>query len=84
VYLREAYKLNLAEHLLEVPLDSLTGEALWEASEKQLPRWKTIRGLTRQVSDAYQDVASLVAADREIARVHLDALWWGQRITSGK
>ena len=39
VYLREAYNLGVAESLFEVPLDSLTGKALHEASPKTLPRW---------------------------------------------
>jgi hypothetical protein len=79
VYLRDAYTLGVAESFFEVPLDSLTGKALYEASKRTLPRWRTVRGLERSVSDEFQKVASRVARERGVARVHLDAVWWGQR-----
>ncbi len=83
VYLRDAYDLGAAESFFEVPLDSLTGQALHEASPKTLPRWQTVRGLERSVSDKFQQVASRVARKRGVARVHLDAVWWGQRTSGG-
>lgn len=79
VYLRDVYNLGLAERFFEVPLDSLTGRALHEAAPQTLPRWKTVRGLERSLSDEFQKVASRLARQRGIARVHLDAVWWGQR-----
>ena len=79
VYIREAYNLGVAAFFFEVPLDSLTGRALHEAAPQTLPRWQTVRGLERSLSDAFQQVASRVARERGVARVHLDALWWGQR-----
>lgn len=83
VYLREAYRLDRAESYFEVPLDSLSGRALWEGSQRSLPRWATVRGLTPALSDEFQRVASDLARKRRIARVHLDALWWGQRTDDG-
>jgi hypothetical protein len=83
VYLRDAFNLGVAESFFEVPLDSLTGRALHEASPQTLPRWQTVRGLERSVSDAFQEVASRLARERGIARVHLDAVWWGQRSSAG-
>ena len=79
VYLRDAHGLARAERFLEVPLDSLTGRELHKASEGRLPRWRTVRGLDRTTSDAFQEEALRVAAKRGIARVHLDAEWWGRR-----
>jgi hypothetical protein len=79
IYLREAYGLGIAEQFFEVPLDSLTGRALYEASLRRLPRWRTVRGLKPDVSDEFQEVALDLANRRGIARVHLDAIWWGQR-----
>lgn len=71
VYLRDAHRLDRSEALLEVPLDALSGRALWEGSGGTLPRWQTVRGLTRATSD--------LARQQKIARVHLDAVWWWQR-----
>jgi len=79
VYLREAYTLQGAEPLYEVPLDSITGHALYDLSDGTLPRWGTVKDLTPEESEAYQDVAAQVAESRGIARVHLDAIWWEQR-----
>jgi len=79
VYLSDAYSLDRAEAFFEVPLDSLTGDELYRASAETLPRWKTIRGLTPEVSALFQTVAASVAAERRMARVHLDAVWWGVR-----
>ena len=79
IYLREAYRLDRAEAHFEVPLDSITGNELYLASGGRLPRWQSVRGLSPDVSQAFQEVAAHVAARRRIARVHLDALWWGER-----
>src|SRR5436309_5214870 len=54
VYLRDAYNLGISEVFFEVPLDSFTGQALYQASQHKLPRWRTVRGLEKEVSDAYQ------------------------------
>lgn len=80
VYLRDAHSLNLAERFFEVPLDSLTGEALFKVAAGRLPRWHTVRGLTRELSDEYQAIASEYADSKGIARVHLDVFWWGTRL----
>jgi hypothetical protein len=78
-YLREEYRLDRAEAFFEVPLDSITGKHLVVASGGELPRWRTVRGLTPAASAQYQTFAALLAAHRGHARVHLDALWWGER-----
>lgn len=79
VYLREEYSLDKAESFYEIPLDSITGAALYRESNGALPRWKTVRGLDPELSDEFQRVGSALAKSRGVARVHLDALWWGER-----
>jgi len=83
VYLREAFGLAVAEPFFELPLDSLTGHALHAATPDRLPRWRTVRGLDKPISDEFQSVAADIARVRGIARVHLDAIWWGQRNDAG-
>jgi hypothetical protein len=40
VYLRDAYALDRAESLLEIPLDSITAERLQkEYAREELPEW---------------------------------------------
>ncbi len=79
VYLRQAFSLQRAERFFEVPLDSISGRSLWQHSSGRLPRWKTVQELDRFLSDEYQGEAMRQAAARKIARVHLDAIWWGER-----
>lgn len=79
VYLRDAYSLQMAEPFYEVPLDLNTGTRLHQLSHGSLPEWATVRDLTREVSDEFQALAARIAEERGIARVHLDAIWWGQR-----
>jgi hypothetical protein len=83
VYLRDAYGLGSAESNFEIPLDSLTGRALWKAAKGSLPRWDVVRRLRPALSDRFQAVAAQLAATRGIARVHLDAFWWGERRERG-
>ena len=83
-YLSDAYKLHRAKHLLEVPLDEETGQRLMQAAKDigtRLPRWQTVNGLTKARSASYQSVAQMISVRENVARVHLDARWWGQRET---
>lgn len=84
VHLRDAYALARGEMFYEVPLDALTGTAIWKASDGRVPRWTTIRALRPKVSDDYQRVAGELAAAKGIAPIHLDAVWWGQRAEQGE
>lgn len=79
VYLREAYSLHLSERFYEVPLDSITGKQLAARSDGRLPRWHSVRAMNRALSDKYQNEAARLADLENIARVHLDAVWWGER-----
>jgi hypothetical protein len=78
-YLRDEYGLAVAEPFFELPLDSITGARLVKESKGALPRWETVRALTTERSAQYQAAAARLAAKRGVARVHLDALWWGER-----
>lgn len=75
-YLRAAFGLEVAEPLLELPLDSFVAKNLHETSPNDCPRWTTIRGLSEADSDLYQRVASRVAARQGMMRVHLDLYLW--------
>lgn len=84
VYLRDAFRLERGEHLLELPLDSITAKALRrDVGGDQLPRWMGVKRLTPEMSDQYQAAAQAVAAARGIVRVHLDAYWWAGRSKQG-
>lgn len=61
---------------LEVPLDSFVAKGLYASPNNHLPRWKSIRELTKMVSDQYQSQATEVARGLNIARVHLDLKYW--------
>ena len=49
---------------------------LIEPEGNSLPKWKTVIGLTQNVSHAYQIVARDVATRKKTERVHLDLLYW--------
>jgi hypothetical protein len=78
-YLCERYQLDRAEQFFEVPLDRICGGRLYRASGGALPRWPGVRGLDPLTSALYQAVAATAASKARIARVHLDAVWWGAR-----
>jgi hypothetical protein len=75
-YLNEAYSLDRASRLLELPLDSYTGKALVDLARGTLPRWPGVKHVTTETSAAFQLVAALEGKRRELDRVHLDGLWW--------
>ncbi len=76
VYLSKAHRLDLVEEMLEIPLDSITAREI-PREMPELPRWPGVRNLTPELSAAYQAAAMAVATREGIARVHLDAYWWG-------
>lgn len=75
VYLDEAYGLRKLESVLELPLDKYTATGL-RAMAPDLPEWTTVKGLTPSLNRVYQRRAAEVAAQRNFARVHLDAMLW--------
>ena len=76
VYLREAYGLGAAEKLLEIPLDSITAGRIRQRVP-ELSRWRGVKHVEPDLSSAYQAAALTIAKREGIARVHLDAFWWG-------
>src|SRR5205823_10622920 len=57
-YLAEAYQLQRAERLLELPLDSITADQLRRAAGRgALPRWPGVRHVTPDISARFQAVA---------------------------
>ena len=42
-------------------------------------RWPSLRDLRPDTSADYQEAAMAIARDMGIARVHLDAVFWGVR-----
>ena len=81
-YLRDSYGLARSESYLEVPLDSITGGMLRDLYP-DLPRWPGVKHLDPATSALYQDAAETEAKTRhkDLARIHLDAMWWGTRRT---
>ena len=83
-YLREEYGLGATEDFFEMPLDSITGQRLYEEFGAGLPRWKTVRDLDPVTSAVYQDAVARLAVKKSISRVHLDAIWWGRRVVEAE
>jgi len=77
-YLGREHDLERAEQYFEIPLDSITAKHIRDECP-QLPPWPGVKHLTPDVSAAYQLAALLAAGRRGVARVHMDAYWWGAR-----
>lgn len=69
-------KNNIALQNLELPLDSYVGKGLRSTFDKELPGWPGLKSLTKNVSDAYQEKALELSKQKNIARVHLDLVFW--------
>lgn len=78
-YLEERYHLQRAERLFEVPLDSITADRILASTQRPLSPWPGVKHLTWRVSAEYQACALSYARREGVARIHLDALWWGVR-----
>jgi len=76
-YLSKRFRLRKVERWMEVPLDSHVGTQLCASSDgRHLPRWKTVVGLTPEVSRQFQNVATTVARRKSVTRVDLDVYYW--------
>jgi len=76
-YLDSAFHLRRAEHLFEIPLDSITATQLKRATGRAvLPRWPGVKHVAPSLSSEFQKAAAVQARKKGIARVHLDAYWW--------
>jgi hypothetical protein len=61
---------------LEVPLDNDVAKGIIRNAKLDLPKWVSIKSLTKEKSDQYQFAALAIAEDEMIARVHLDLKYW--------
>lgn len=75
VYLAKRYHLELAEQFYELPLDSITARKL-KARHENLPDWQGVGKVKKKAIHEFQKAALTEATDEDVARVHLDALWW--------
>lgn len=76
-FLSKHYHLEKIESWLEVPLDQYVAKGLHGDYEgTDLPKWNGIKRLSPEDSMAYQRAAKLVAQKKNIARIHLDLLYW--------
>ncbi len=76
-YLSEEYGFERLEPWLELPLDGDSARSLrLEPEGKGLTRWEGVKYLVPNVSDDYQLAAERVANRLQIARVHLDLIYW--------
>ena len=66
---------------LEVPLDFDVAAGIYKDKNGAIPKWISIKKLTKKVSDIYQKEALAIADSKKIARVHLDLIYWRQRET---
>jgi hypothetical protein len=76
--LRKEFGFDRIEKFLEVPLDSQVANKLITLSkrEDELPKWKTIKGLTPENSKKFQDFASRYAKKIGCTRIQLDIIFW--------
>ena len=74
-YLSAEYNLNKLEKWLEVPLDNDVATNIRKKC-KTLPTWKSIKSLTQDVSNQYQQCAQIIGNKEKVARVHLDIKYW--------
>jgi hypothetical protein len=79
IYLRKRFKLLRAEKSFEVPLDGVVANGLRRRFMEELPPWRGVKYLTKDVSDAYQEAAMREAGSMDLSRVHLDIYLWTTR-----
>lgn len=61
---------------MEVPLDKEVAFGLISDSKGKLPKWKTIKGLSPEISELFQNQASVISESENIARINLDLKYW--------
>jgi hypothetical protein len=64
---------------MEVPLDKDVAKGLRE-KYSDLPKWQSIRQLTKKESDIYQARALEYANELGLARIHLDLELWRKKV----
>ena len=77
VYLSARFGLRRVERWLELPLDSHVAAGIYRARPTlELPRWRTIKGLTPDDSELFQAAGRKIARDKRVIPIHLEYLWW--------
>jgi len=80
-YLSKNYSFRKIEKYLEVPLDSFVIKGIKNDSKgNSLPKWKGIKYLKSEDSKIFQSKAKEIAKGKEIAKVHLDLLYWRPKV----
>ncbi len=79
-FLSKWYRTEKLLPWLELPLDNDVAEQLFKhrKTHDDLPKRFCIKKLTSDTNDNYQDVATRVAQEENICRVHLDVEYWRQ------
>jgi hypothetical protein len=62
-YLSDHLNLTAIEHWLELPLDKYVAAGVREY-DQSLPKWRSIKGLTKEESDKYQAAAQEIANEK--------------------
>jgi hypothetical protein len=71
------FELARAEAWLELPLDKHVAMGIVSvAASDSLPPWRTIKGLSPEVSARYQFAARKAGRARGVPPIHLEYLWW--------
>ena len=77
VHLTTWFSLRKVERWLELPLDSHVAAGIHDARRgRDLPAWRTIKGLTHDESDLFQAAARRIAAEKGVLPIHLEYQWW--------
>jgi hypothetical protein len=75
--LSDQFGFSKLEPFLEVPLDRHVAKGLFkDKGSNQLPRWRTIKSLTPELSTEFQSAAASVAKRKQTHPVHLDLIYW--------
>jgi hypothetical protein len=76
-HLCEHYSLRRIEKWLELPLDAQVAAGITAAApEPSLPRWHSIKGLTPDDSQKYQDASIQIAKGKGVLPIHMEYEWW--------
>lgn len=70
------YEFNEYIKQLEVPLDKNVAFGIIKDSTENVPHWISIRSLSPELSNRYQELAKAIADKKRIARANLDLIYW--------
>ncbi|SIS46978.1 hypothetical protein SAMN05421789_101411 [Kaistella chaponensis] len=73
---KDLLEFNKKFNFLEVPLDRDVALGIYNETDMILPKWKSIKTLTQDISDLYQGAAHKIAKKEKTAKVNLDLKYW--------